>query len=84
MRRHDQLMARIVNEDDDIVCGRCGGSGIEPAVDPDEAAGDEAYEDLRNAARRHWTTMAMLEAEGLLYVLDDEIVDEEPLAPGGP
>lgn len=84
MRRHDRLMARIVNEADDIACPRCGGSGIEHVVDPDGAAGNEACEELRNMARRHWTAMAMLEAEGLLYVLDDEIVDDAPLPPAGP
>lgn len=72
-------MARIVNEADDIVCLRCGASGVEPMVDPDMAAVEAHYEELRSMARRHWTGLAMLEAEGLLDILDAEIVDEKPL-----
>jgi hypothetical protein len=82
MKRSDQLLAWITAEADDVVCPRCGGCGVEPAEDPDEAAIADAWEELRSMARRYWTALAMLEAAGLADILDAEIVDE-PLRDGG-
>lgn len=78
MRRSDQLLARIAAEAEDVVCGRCGGSGVEPIEDPDAAALADAEQELRGRARRYWTALALLEAAGHLDVLDAEIVDELP------
>lgn len=67
---------QITREANDVVCLRCAGSGIEPVVDPDEAAADEFYEMLRNMARRHWTVIAEFEVAGARDILDADIVDE--------
>ena len=69
-------------EAEDVVCPRCGGCGIEPAIDPDKAAADEAWEELRSMARRYWTGLALLEQAGPADILDAEIVDEDPQHPG--
>jgi hypothetical protein len=57
-------------------------AGLRDLVDACGVVGASAefYDELRNIARRHWTAMAMLEAERLLDVLDAEIVDQKRLA----